>query len=174
MPVFRATIAVILFVIAGVIGGLTVGQDWATALPLIIIYAVLVIDTFFSIRFFAAITPTSAAQNALDGLLAAMYILLALNFAQPTRFMFITATLFGVAVLKYVILYQRNHARTITRKIRIDVLGGVVFLLAAGALWFFPVPAVSWTLVGLNVVANIDVLWRHPLYPRQVAQSPKD
>src|SRR5712692_140077 len=58
----RAVFACLVFGAVGVFGWLRSGNDGTESLPLLLYYAIVIVNTFFSIRTFSTITRTSAIQ----------------------------------------------------------------------------------------------------------------
>ena len=51
--------------------------------PQIIFYAILVLNTFLSVRFYSKIQPNNTSQALIDFLLVVTYIALSLSFGRP-------------------------------------------------------------------------------------------
>lgn len=171
----RARLATAVFAVAW-LGGLWLAHnDLATALPLAVFYAALVVNTYASIRCFAALTPADdRRQPAVDGVLAILYLTLAASLGAPLRFTLATAMLFAVATMKYALLLGVvADLELLRRKIAIDVVGAVAALLAlAGVAAGVPTLATSlWT--GAFLLANVYLLLINPMYPRQRMLTPE-
>ena len=65
-PVSRARSATVLFSVVGVWSVLFHSVPWEYVYPHALFYAVLTINTFFSIRFYSAFTPASRFQTLID------------------------------------------------------------------------------------------------------------
>src|SRR3989338_4569554 len=126
----KAAIACLLFIGFGVFGWFRASEVFS--LPLLLYYVILVVNTFFSIRTFAPITPRNTVQTLFDIVLAILYLALALSLGSVLAFSAISAGLFVLAVGKYL------HARTLIdhpllpRKIRLNALGALLSLASLG------------------------------------------
>jgi len=140
--------------------------DWTRSWPLVVFYTVLLINTYFSIRSFASITPKEhLGQKLIDAALVACMLLMVLNFNSIINFTLIATLLFIVATLKYVFLARlAGYSKLLYMKIRIDTLGILFcFLAAVGTLWGYGKQvSMIWSL-GF-ILANVYVLWLKPHY----------
>jgi hypothetical protein len=161
----REFLATGLFTAAGIAGLLLSDADWSVRAPTALFYAVLVVNTWFSIRFFSRLPPVDRDESAIDGLLTVLYIGLALSIGRVVPFIAIAATMFFVAVAKYSLLRPvLNLPRTLGRKMAIDALGGLLCLAALfGALAGFEW-ASAWALALVFLVANVFLLLVEPMY----------
>lgn len=164
----RAAVATLLFAAAGLCSMLFQGGTSVYRLPHVIFYAVLTLNTYYSIRFYSAFTPNSLFQGGIDFLLVVAYIALALSIGQPLAFSLCALLVFMLAPAKYAHMLGRTpHDGTLRRKIRIDLLGT---LLCSGAvaltLYGLPLPA-AWLLAGLFTIANVYLLWVRPMYAHE-------
>lgn len=161
----RAAAATVFF---GVIALISLGSivDWSKSWPLVVFYAILLINTYFSIRTFASITPEeNLGQKLIDAALVACMLLMVFNFNSILNFILITTLLFIIATLKYIFLTQlAGYSKLLYMKIRIDTLGILFcFLAVVGTLWGYGRQvSVIWAF-GF-VLANIYVLWWEPHY----------
>ncbi len=164
-PVTKALAVTILFSAVGCWALLFRDVAWDSALPHAIFYAVLTLNTYFSVRFYSRFTPASFFQSGIDCALVTAYIGLALSIGLPTSFALFALAVFAIAPAKYIhLLGKTPYDATLRRKIRIDLLGtslcvAVVSLTLAG----FAVSA-AWILSGLFTVANIYLLMINPMY----------
>ncbi len=163
-PLYRSLLACGIFAIAGALGWYFT-SDGERSFPLVGYYAILVVNTFFSIKTFAAITPQNTTQDLADIVLVLIYIALAFSFSSVLLFSASSTMLFLVAIGKYVhlmmLITYRNFLR---RKIRLNALGASLSLCAlALALSGQPAEA-AWLLFGLFAVANIYLLAINPMY----------
>lgn len=165
----RARLATAVFAVAG-LGGLWLARtDLATALPLAVFYAALVVNTYASIRCFAALTPADdRRQSAVDGVLAVIYLTLATSLDAPLRFTLAATMLFAVATMKYALLLGVvADLELLRRKIAIDVAGALAALLALGGV-AAGAPTLATSLwAGAFLIANVYLLAIKPMYPRQ-------
>ena len=160
----KALFAVIFFASVGAFGWFQVADGYGS-LPLLAYYAVLLINTFFSIRTLSAITPTNTVQTLFDVVLAALYCALALSFGSVLLFSGISASLFFIAIAKYVHLDRLiAKPKLLHRKIQINALGALLSLLAFGMATFGPIDISAWTLCVVFSLANIYLLAINPMY----------
>ncbi len=157
------------FLIFGVLGALVSAPNLTSAVPLLIFYGTLVVNTYFSIRCFGAITrPGDRSQKIADGILVVLYLLLALSFANALIFVALAILLFKVSTIKYILLSTTvefpSHKRLLRRKIYINATGTLLCVFALGGIFlgYGMVALWSWTLV--FVIANIYLLIVNPLY----------
>ncbi len=131
-----------------------------------IFYLTLLINTYFSVRAFATITPRGNwIQGLCDFLLGLCLAIMPLVFNSPVNFVLINLFLFIIASLKYVFLVSlTGFSKLLYRKIRIDILGillcalcltGILFGFAYWSLKFFAF---------IFLLANVYVLFHRPLY----------
>lgn len=141
-------------------------SNWYKAWPLVFFYALLVLNTYFSVRTFASITPKEhLGQQCMDALLGVWLLLAPLSFNAPLYFVLITTALFIAATMKYIFLVPIvGFSRLLHMKIRIDTLGILLCSLALlGVLAGYAYYATAvWSFIFL--VANIYVLWWEPHY----------
>jgi hypothetical protein len=131
-----------------------------------IFYALMLINTYFSVRAFATITPKgNPIQGLCDFLLGICLAGMPLVFNSPINFVLINLFLFIIATLKYIFLIQlSSFSKLLFRKIRIDVLGILLCALClAGILFglsYWSLKLFAFTFL----LANIYVLFHRPLY----------
>ncbi|MEK7156273.1 MAG: hypothetical protein AAB790_00490 [Patescibacteria group bacterium] len=164
-PTAKAVFATSVFSLSGIVSLLFYSVVGPFLLPHVVIYAVLVINTYFSIRFWSALQPQDSRQFLIDAILVLAYLALAFSMGEPTYFAFAAFTLFALATVKYVLMRGRTpYEATVERKTSIDALGAfacAVFILgvflgyALEATWLF---AIGFTL------ANIYLLRIKPMY----------
>ena len=166
----KAFIVSIFFLVVGI------GAFWWTldhnsvalsvTLPLFIFYLTIVVNTFFSIRLFAAITPKeNLAQKICDAMLVLLYIAMALSMGNALHFVFFDVLLFVVATAKYIFLAQIVHyPKLFRRKIWVDVSGIILgLLILAGISAGFALQS-AWVFASIFVIANILLFFVWPLY----------
>jgi hypothetical protein len=161
----REILATGLFGAAG-IGGLLLSEaDWAARAPTALFYAVLVINTWFSVRFFSRLPPIDRDESAIDGLLTVLYIALALAIGRNVPFIAIATVLFFAATAKYALLLRiMDLPLTLRRKMAIDSLGGLLCLVAlTGALLGNEIES-TWALALVFLAANVFLLLVQPMY----------
>lgn len=161
-------LASIFFVLVGFFSCLYLINDWKLAVPSIIFYIILVVNTYFSISTFVSATPSkSFGQNFFNLSLVIVYIFLALNIGKPFWFSLWGGILFFIAVLKYLNLGAMiGFSKLLKRKISVDFLGLLAFLLAfSGVLMGFDLLSM-WILVIAFAVVNFYIFFINPLYTR--------
>lgn len=135
------------------------------AIPLSIFYALLVFNTYFSVKFFARIIRPSFPQSIMDCLLIILYLLMAWNIGNSLLFGITLTVFFTLATLKYVQLMGiLGKARLLRRKIAADCMG--IFLgpaLVLGIIYGHEIASL-WILVIIFGLANIWTLRISPLY----------
>ncbi|MBI2612939.1 hypothetical protein HYW59_03985 [Candidatus Kaiserbacteria bacterium] len=162
----RAGLATIIFAIAG-LASFYFEQIWwePTGIPLAVFYALLILNTFFSVRFFSSLLPADLLQKVIDTVLLAFYLLLAFSMNDEVRFFLIALGLFLVASVKYVFLLKHtSYEKILRRKIRVNLVGAA----ACGAAWGgvvlgYPLESV-WMAVVAFAIANIHLLLIRPIY----------
>lgn len=152
-----------LFALAGSYGAFTSGGP--SALPHALFYAVLLLNTYQSIRLFAHIEPRDILQAIFNAVLVALYCALALSIGEPIRFPLLSLAVFVAATPKYwFMLGKIGHDAYLWRKIRIDLSGVALTALSALlAVAGFPLSA-AWLLALVFACANIYHLWLRPMY----------
>lgn len=133
--------------------------------PHVIFYITLLINTFFSLRFFAPIQPGNVSQTIIDAVCAAAYITLALSLGLAIPFGLSALALFVASPAKYALMLGLvPNAAMLRRKILINLLGtascaGLLGITLLGhplqGAWAF---AISFTL------ANVYLLAIKPMY----------
>lgn len=133
----KAVIITAVFSVFGLFGWYI--ADWVIALPLAIVYGLLMVQTYFSLRlFFQLIDPNDKRQQAIDILLALEYLLLALSMLDAFFFYYVWTGFFITTVMKYVLLVGSfPHPRLLRRKLVANVLGIAMGLFVASLSWFF-------------------------------------
>jgi hypothetical protein len=164
-PRTRAVVASVLFTLAGIWAIFAHGISSEFVFPQLLFYVVLTINTFFSVRFYAAFTPVLWFQTFIDGVLVFSYIALAFSIGTALPFSIAALVIFTVAPIKYAHLLKKTpYDATLRRKILIDILGTVlcgttVLLTLVG----FELQA-AWLLAIAFAVANIYLLIINPMY----------
>jgi hypothetical protein len=161
----KEILATALFGATGIAGLLLSDAEWPARAPTALFYAVLVVNTWFSIRFFSRLPPIDRDETTIDGLLTVLYIGLAFAIGRNIPFIAIAAVLFFAAVSKYALLLRiMNLPRTLRRKMAIDALGGLLCLVAlVAALRGYEVES-AWALALVFLAANIFLLLVQPMY----------
>lgn len=140
--------------------------DWAESWTLVVFYATLLTNTYFSVRSFASITPKKhLGQQLIDAALAACMFFMVLSFNSILNFTILATLLFIIATLKYVLLTNlAGYSKLLYMKIRIDTLGALFcFIAVLGTLFGYGSQvSIIWAIV--FVLANFYVLWLEPHY----------
>jgi len=161
----KALSVVSLFSAAGVVGWLFV-PDPAASAPLMIFYAALMVNTYYSVRFFERIIPTgNKSQMAADTVLVILYFYLAYSLLGITQFLFADLLLFIASVGKYALLLRvLKQPALLKRKLFINSLGmlGAMLALVLAVVGFALFAA--WLLAVCFVIANIFLLFIRPMY----------
>ncbi|HUX35800.1 MAG TPA: hypothetical protein VMV71_02070 [Candidatus Paceibacterota bacterium] len=160
----RAIAAAIFLGTAGII---SLGSiiDWSRSWPLILFYATLLTNTYFSIRSFASITPENTTQKLIDVALVVFMFLMVFNFNSVLNFAMLATLLFIIATLKYIFLIKlAGYSKLLYMKIRIDTLGILFcFMAVIGTLWGYGrQTSIIWAIA--FALANVYVLRLEPHY----------
>jgi len=138
---------------------------WRAAWPLAVFHLFLLVNTFYSIRTFATLIPSSAGQWAFDIALGVCIALGPLAFDHPMDYTILMLALFILATYKYILAIPlAGFSKLLFRKIVIDMLGVAGTFAVLVAMWQgFVFPA---TVVGVAAfaVVNVYILWLNPLY----------
>jgi hypothetical protein len=165
-PKIKAITITALSTIAGIIGIVVVPIDWATCWPVVLLYAVLLINTYFSVSHFSKIIPANVfPQKMIDAALVVFYLVLAATLDDPMLFMFALTVFFAIATFKYTsALPLVAEPARLYRKIKVDALGtiGSAFTLCGVLFVSLSVATALWTIV--FGVASIYLLFVNPLY----------
>lgn len=150
------------------IGLWLVRAQLADSAQVILFHAVLLVNTYFSIKCFGIITPSRLRhQQAIDTMLVLLYMVLPFAFAIPSVYVLLVMLLFLVASMKYTLLLGIiPDIKLLRRKIAID-LGAVFwnfFIFIFGGMGFISVDLLLWIWVGFFIVANIYLLKLKPMY----------
>lgn len=165
-PTTRAWFVAVFFSLAGLLSFTFVAPTSRLLWPNAIFYAVLVVNTFYSVRLFARIAPASVAQTAVDLTLVAAYVGLALSLGREWAFPFFALCIFVAAPIKYVLMLGSvPNSELLKKKLLIDLSGTVmsVFTLLGAIFLSYPLTA-AWALAILFSLANIYLLAIRPMY----------
>lgn len=145
---------------------LALGTYTSIALPFFIFYITLVLNTYYSIRLFASITPKEdLTQHTIDTVLVLLFFGLSATFAYPVAFAFINICLFTLAALKYTLLLRIvPHERLLKRKISIDIIGIIMGLAVLAGVMLGYEYTTAWCLAVVFIIANIILLKIRPMY----------
>ena len=164
-PTVKTWTATIAFSLAGTISALFYSTVSPFLLPHFIIYAVLVVNTYFSIRFWSGLQPKDSRQLLIDAVLVAAYLALAFSMGEPTYFPLALAALFVLATFKYVLM--RGHTPyepVVERKIRIDALGALACAVLIGGAFLGYAFEAAWLFALGFALANVYLLLIKPMY----------
>lgn len=160
----KAFVATALFSALGCWMGLDAPRTPELA-PELLFYIVLVINTFFSIRFYAAMQPGTISQTLIDAALGLCYVALAVSFGHPLLFAFSALCLFIAAPPKYALMLGRvPHAALLRRKILIDTSGTVACAALLGSTLFGHSLFGMWAFAIVFALANVYLLLIKPMY----------
>lgn len=165
-PQIRARLATTLFILAGV-SSFFAGEIWQPHIeaPLAVFYVLLVVNTFFSIRFFSHLFGFDVKQEIIDAVLFGLYLLLAYSMRDTAAFFFSALLLFVVAILKYVLLLEHGiHLDILRRKIRINILGACACCAALYGIFLGHPLESAWVIALVFGVANVYLLAIRPMY----------
>ena len=161
----RELLATALFAAAGIVGVALSRGELSAVLANGLFYAGLIVNTYFSIRFFGSQQPQDRDERLIDGALVVAYVALALSIGWVIVFTFVSVILFAGAVAKYILLLPVLERRDLVwRKIAIDGLG-LAFVIACfiGAWAGYPLASV-WAQAVIFNVANAYLLLVRPMY----------
>jgi hypothetical protein len=166
----REIVAAVVFGLAGVAGFLFGPPPWGLKAPHAVFYATLVLNTFFSVRFFDPLPPQDRDERVIDGVLTLLYLALAATIGWLLPFAVVATLLFAAATLKYVLLLPVMDRRDIlARKILIDALGlAMCVAMLIGSLLLEPLWT-AWTAAIVFALANVYLLAVRPMYADPVA-----
>ena len=164
-PATKALFATAVFSLAGIVSVVLVAPHNEFLVPHILFYAVLTLNSYFSVRFYSAIQPKSISQTLVDTLLVVVYLGLALSIGQPLSFALFALFVFIVATPKYALMRGViPHDALLRRKILID-LSGVAFcaLVVVCTLLGYSWES-AWVLGVGFALANVYHLLIYPMY----------
>ena len=164
-PTAKSVLATGVFSLAGIISALFYSVVSPFLLPHFIIYAVLVVNTYFSIRFWSGLQPKDSRQLLIDAVLVAAYLALAFSIGEPMYFALAALTLFALATFKYVLMRGRtSYEAIVERKTGIDALGALACaVLTLGMFLGYPLEATWLFAIGFTL-ANVYLLFIKPMY----------
>lgn len=161
----KSWLATSVFALAGIIAVLFYSIVSPFLLPHLIIYAVLVLNTFFSIRFWSALQPKDAWQLLVDSVLVVTYLTLALSIGQPVYFALAALCLFTTAPLKYILMRGRTpYGALVEHKILLDSMGTLACIALVAGLFLGNALEVTWLFAIGFTLANLHLLFIRPMY----------
>jgi hypothetical protein len=165
-PQTRAWLATGAFAIAGIAAFFYVAPNTRLVWPDAIFYGVIVLNTFFSIRLFARISPAQTYQAVVDTTLVLCYVALALSLGTMWAFPFFALCIFIAAPLKYILMLgETPYDKLMKKKLLIELLGTALcaFALLGATILDYPL-ASAWALAIVFSLANVYLLIIHPMY----------
>lgn len=164
-PTVKALVVTVAFSLTGLLTLLYRAPQVPELLPQTIFYAVLVLNTFFSVRFYSALQPKNVSQFVIDAVLVAAYLALALSLGRPIPFAFAALCLFILAPQKYALMLGLIPNTALLRnKILIDLSGAMLSAAVLGATLAGYAFASALVFVILFTLANIYLLFIRPMY----------
>lgn len=164
-PNTRALLAVVCFSLALLAGLLFTAGSPSSKLPMGIFYALLIVNTYFSVKLFGAITVYDRKQNLIDCVLFLFYLGMAFSVGKPALFAFLLAVFFAVATLKYVFMLGAvPHPQLLKRKITADILGTMFGLAVFGGVVLGYETFSLWAMAAVFGLANVGMFFVYPLY----------
>ena len=167
-PHKKAWLVTVMLVVLGVASWINHVNDYEIAIPLFLFYAVLVINTHFSIILFSSLVPhENKVQTALDLILFALYVYLIVREEGLQWFFFYVTLLFCIASIKYThLLNELDQPKLLKRKITWDALGILLGLVTLGGIMSGYVVTSLWFCSIAFLIANIYLLFINPLYKK--------
>ncbi len=157
--------ATVLFALAGLVGLVISPAPWAARLPNALFYAVLVVNTYYSVRFFDSLPPADRDERVVDGALAVVYVLLSLAIGSHAWFALASTLLFAIAIVKYALLTRVMDRRDIlNRKMAIDATGLVLCAATLAGTFAGYSLASAWVQAIVFILANVYLLAIRPMY----------
>lgn len=162
----RAWLATVAFLVWFIIALHIYPVTWSSSWALVCFYILLLINTFFSIRVFATISPRNDMfQHLIDIVLGLCLVILPVYISSSLVFALLCLLLFITATLKYIFLVPIvGHSKLLQEKIRVDTLGILMCFLFLIGVFYASAYVSSIILLIIFFCANVYVLWRKPLY----------
>ena len=161
----KAFLACGIFIIFLVVSIYTMSYTGDTALPIVIFYILLIVNTFFSVKLFDQIIPNLLSQKLIDTILVLLYAALAFTLGNAPLFTLVLACFFLVSSQKYVSLLGVVHQPTLLkRKICANILGALLGLIVLALILYGFTSYALWGLVAVFALANIYFFFISPLY----------
>lgn len=162
---YKAWLVTLGFSLIGIVSLIFFAPRSEFVIPHTLFYAVLTLNSFFSVRLFSAIQPKTISQTAADAILVLVYCGLALSIGDPIPFAFFALCVFVAAPPKYALMLGViPHNSLLKRKILIDLVGtALCTAILGGALFGYELES-AWTLAVVFTLANIYLLFIRPMY----------
>lgn len=138
----------------------------ATLLPIALLFDLILLNTFFSIRMFASVTsPRDHMQNTVDLGLMLLYVWMTTAIGDARLFASACTLMFALATYKYLLLLGHiPHRRLLRHKIQIDAIGTVgAFVALLGISFCSPILFLWLWAIGFAIM-QIDIFVLRPLY----------
>ena len=138
----------------------------STLLPTALLFDLILLNTFFSIRMFASVTsPRDHMQNTVDLGLMLLYVWMTTAIGDARLFACACTVMFALATYKYVLLLGCiPHRKLLRHKIQIDIIGTLGAFIALLGITFVDASLSLWAWVVLFALAKIDIFILRPLY----------
>lgn len=163
-PKTRALLAILLFTLAGVVS-VSLREPSEFLVPHALFYGVLLINTFFSIRFFSPLQPKTFLQFFADVVLALIYVALAFSIGNPVTYALFAMLLFVIGTQKYVLMRgEVPHKILLKRKIKANLAGAALCAVIVGGTIAGPALESAWILAIVFTIANVYLLLIKPMY----------
>jgi hypothetical protein len=129
-------------------------------------YVTLTINTYYSVKTFASITPSSnVIQNIMDTYLLLLYLLAGYSIGYPVQFWSITLVLFVSAPIKYFHLRSLvDRPKLIRRKMLLDLLAAALVASALAGTVLLNVTGSATLTAATFAIANVYLLYIEPMY----------
>lgn len=148
--------------------GLWISFMSTPVVQVMLFHAVLLLNTYFSIRCFGKITPDRAPwQRSVDLCLVFLYAMLPFAMRFPSLYILLMILLFGIASLKYALLLGIiPDVALIRRKIIVDLSGLFwnYLIFVVGGLGLLSIDLLLWIWVGVFAAMNVYLLKIRPMY----------
>src|SRR3989344_5835049 len=161
----KALLVTTSFSILGIASLLFSAPSSELVVPHVLFYAVLTVNSYFSVRLFSSIQPSTISQSVADTILVLMYIALAFSIRHPLAFAFFALSVFVAAIPKYALMLEVVPQRMLLkRKIFIDCMGtALCTAVLGGTVLGFELES-AWTLAAIFTFANVYLLFIRPMY----------
>ena len=132
---------------------------------LLLFYATLTVNTYYSVKTFASITRSNMIQNIVDTYLLIVYLFLGSSLGYPILFWSIALLLFASAPAKYFNLASLIHRpKLIRRKTSLDFLAAALVASALAGTVLLNVTGSAYLAATVFAVANVYLLYIRPMY----------
>lgn len=149
------------------LGAYAVFQQWGTAtiVPFALLYACILLNTYFSVRCFSTLARQTLFQQCVDVTLALLYVSMAWTIGQPLSFALSCGLMFVVASMKYAaMLGTLPHLSLLRYKIMVDALGAGGALVALAGMSAIDALTFAWAWAIGFILAQGWIFLYRPLY----------